>query len=78
LNVFDFKSLPDKLINVLLHEIILDLMSNLAEETVFLICVKIIANDPVCLYAQQGKIAFLIDLDWSALVYYRIAHLLAS
>jgi hypothetical protein len=53
-------SSPDKLINVLLHEIILDLVGDLAEETVFLISVKIIANDPVCLYAQQGKIVCLI------------------
>lgn len=78
MNVFNFELFPNEFVDVLLHEVVVNRMCNLAEEAIVFIGIKIIADDPVRLYAQKGEITGSIYLDRSPLIDNRVSYLLTA
>jgi hypothetical protein len=68
LDLMDLEPLLDVWICMIFNEFITDLVCSSTVQSSHFVCVEIVADDPISLDSQQGKIAGAVNLNWPSLV----------
>lgn len=68
MDFMNLEPLLDVWICMIFDKFITDLVCSFTVQSSHFVCVKIVADDPISLDSQQGKIAGAVNLNWPSLV----------